>query len=112
MIQAVASAVTPLAQTPNTSASSSDAQALREMGMRTQPRVTLDMAGNRYEEDDGYDTDPPVHYPKAGQGLARTMRPESEDLQWLVDDNFEVFSHGWKGDGSGLGADGTPESKV
>ncbi|KAF2712244.1 hypothetical protein K504DRAFT_464322 [Pleomassaria siparia CBS 279.74] len=57
------------------------------------------------EYDDGYDTDPPAHYPKAGNGLARTMRPESEDLQWLVDDNFEVFSHGWKGDGSGVGAD-------
>jgi hypothetical protein len=63
------------------------------------------MAGNQYDEDDGYDTDPPAHYPKAGNGLARAMRPESEDLQWLVDDNFEVFSHGWKGDGSGLGAD-------
>ncbi|PVI07364.1 hypothetical protein DM02DRAFT_608902 [Periconia macrospinosa] len=59
------------------------------------------------EYDDGYDTDPPAHYPKAGNGLARTMRPESEDLQWLVDDNFEVFSHGWKGDGSGVGGDGT-----
>ena len=56
---------------------------------------------------DGYDTDPPAHYPKAGNGLARTMRPESEDLQWLVDDNFEVFSHGWKGDGNGVGADGS-----
>ncbi|KAF3037353.1 hypothetical protein E8E12_006087 [Didymella heteroderae] len=89
-IQTVASTVTPLAQTPNMSASSSEAQVLREMGMRAQPRVTLDMAGNRYEEDDGYDTDPPAHYPKAGQGLARTLRPESEDLQWLVDDNFEV----------------------
>lgn len=82
------------------------------MGTRLQPRVTLDMAGNRYEEDDGYDTDPPTHYPKAGQGLARTLRPESEDLQWLVDDNFEVFSHGWKGDGSSLGAEGTLDSKV
>ncbi|KAF1959579.1 hypothetical protein CC80DRAFT_489702 [Byssothecium circinans] len=57
------------------------------------------------EYDDGYDTDPPAHYPKPGNGLARTLRPESEDLQWLVDDNFEVFSHGWKGDGSGVGAD-------
>lgn len=56
--------------------------------------------------DDGYDSDPPANYPKAGNGLARTLRPESEDLQWLVDDNFEVFSHGWKGDGTGMGADG------
>lgn len=59
------------------------------------------------EYDEEYDTDPPAHYPKAGNGLARTLRPESEDLQWMIDDNFEVFSHGWKGDGTGLGADGT-----
>ena len=71
-----------------------------------QTRTTIDLAGNQYE-DDGYDTDPPAHYPKPGNGLARTLRPESEDLNWLVDDNFEVFSHGWKGDGTGLGADGS-----
>ncbi|KAH7380589.1 hypothetical protein BKA66DRAFT_570883 [Pyrenochaeta sp. MPI-SDFR-AT-0127] len=70
-------------------------------------RTTIDLAGNHYEEDDGYDTDPPAHYPKPGNGLARTLRPESEDLNWLVDDNFEVFSHGWKGDGTGMGPDGT-----
>ncbi|USP73732.1 sphingoid long-chain base transporter rsb1 [Curvularia clavata] len=72
-----------------------------------QSRTTMDLAGNQYDEDDGYDTDPPAHYPKAGNGLARNMRPESEDLNWLVDDNFEVFSHSWKGDGTGMGADGT-----
>lgn len=43
------------------------------------------------------DDDPPAHYPKPGHGLARTLPPESEDLPWLVDDNFEVFSHSWKG---------------
>ena len=42
---------------------------------------------------DGYETDPPQHYPKAGNGLARTLPPESEDLPWLIDDNFEVFAH-------------------
>jgi hypothetical protein len=82
-----------------------EAQLLGESS--NQPRTTIDLAGNQYEEDDGYDTDPPAHYPKAGNGLARTLRPESEDLNWLVDDNFEVFSHGWKGDGTGMGADGT-----
>jgi hypothetical protein len=70
------------------------------------PTITMDLAGHQYEEDDGYDTDPPAHYPKAGHGLTRSLRPESEDLNWLVDDNFEVFSHGWKGDGTGMGADG------
>lgn len=70
------------------------------------PATTNGSAAQLDDFDDGYDTDPPAHYPKAGNGLARTLRPESEDLQWLVDDNFEVFSHGWKGDGSGVGADG------
>ena len=45
------------------------------------------------EQYDGYDTDPPAHYPKPGNGLARTLPPEFEDLEHLVDDNFEVFSH-------------------
>lgn len=60
---------------------------------------------------DGYDTDPPAHYPKAGNGVARTLRPEAEDLQWLVDENTEVFSHetnyltssGTNGNGHGAG---------
>ncbi|KAF2432684.1 hypothetical protein EJ08DRAFT_647786 [Tothia fuscella] len=70
---------------------------------------------------DGYDTDPPAHYPKPGNGIARNLRPESEDLQWLVDDNFEVFSHqtnygdeatNGNGTGGGVGGgelDGTHE---
>jgi len=45
------------------------------------------------EQYDGYDTDPPAHYPKPGNGLARTLQPDFEDLEHLVDDNFEVFSH-------------------
>lgn len=59
---------------------------------------------------DGYDSDPPAHYPRPGNGLARTLRPESEDLQWLVDDNLEVFSHVYTNDGqgglNGFGTDG------
>ncbi|KAK7554663.1 hypothetical protein IWX49DRAFT_164296 [Phyllosticta citricarpa] len=58
---------------------------------------------------DGYDTDPPAHYPKPGQGLARTLRPESEDLQWLEDDNMDVFSHMYGGEQgllNGFGTDG------
>jgi hypothetical protein len=82
------------------------------LGETNHPKTNIDQAGNQYEEDDGYDTDPPTRYVKAGNGLARTMRPESEDLQWLVDDNFEVFSHGWKGDGTGMGADGTLDAPV
>ena len=61
--------------------------------------------------DDGYDTDPPAHYPRPGNGLARTFRPESEDLEWLVDDNTEVFCHvlypsAGDGGGGGGGGDG------
>ena len=40
---------------------------------------------------DGYETDPPAHYPKPGNGLARTLPPETEDMPWLLDDNFDVF---------------------
>jgi len=106
---------TPTGQTPHSHNFSShsdmdpsEAQLLGESrDQPQQPPISMDLAGHQYEEDDGYDTDPPAHYPKPGHGLARTLRPESEDLNWLVDDNFEVFSHGWKGDGSGMGADGT-----
>ncbi|KAI1519384.1 PHD-finger [Pyrenophora tritici-repentis] len=91
---------------PHSEMDPADAQLLGESSHQPS-RTTIDLAGNQYDEDDGYDTDPPAHYPKAGNGLARTLRPESEDLNWLVDDNFEVFSHGWKGDGTGMGADGT-----
>ncbi|OJD39808.1 phd finger containing protein phf1 [Diplodia corticola] len=70
----------------------------------------VDEADDPYGDGDGYDSDPPAHYPKPGHGLARTLRPESEDLQWLVDDNLEVFSHVYTNDGqsglNGFGPDG------
>ncbi|KAF1947954.1 hypothetical protein EJ02DRAFT_9002 [Clathrospora elynae] len=106
---------TPTSQTPHShnfsshshsEMDSAEAQLLGDSHPQN-PRSTIDLAGNQYDEDDGYDTDPPARYPKPGNGLARTLRPESEDLNWLVDDNFEVYSHGWKGDGTGMGADGT-----
>ncbi|KAF1978662.1 hypothetical protein BU23DRAFT_587045 [Bimuria novae-zelandiae CBS 107.79] len=85
----------------------SEAQLLGEMSShRPAPNHAPNGGLDQDDYDDGYNTDPPAHYPKPGNGVARTLRSESEDLQWLVDDNFEVFSHGWKGDGSGLGADG------
>ncbi|TID24951.1 hypothetical protein E2P81_ATG04056 [Venturia nashicola] len=67
---------------------------------------------------DGYDTDPPSHYPKAGNGVARTLRPETEDLQWLVDENVEVFSHETnylspsETNGNGNGVGGVDDTKV
>jgi hypothetical protein len=45
------------------------------------------------------------------------MRPESEDLQWLLDENLEVFDHSWKGENeasvalNGAGAKPTPQSR-
>ncbi|KAF2865890.1 hypothetical protein BDV95DRAFT_530302 [Massariosphaeria phaeospora] len=103
---------TPRSQNMATDSSDMDpaeAQLLGEIrSHQTHSSTSAPNAGNQLDEyDDGYDTDPPAHYPKAGNGLARTLRPESEDMQWLVDDNFEVFSHGWKGDDTGVGADGT-----
>jgi hypothetical protein len=41
---------------------------------------------------DGYETDPPAHYPKANQGLGRALAADTEDMPWLIDDNFEVFN--------------------
>lgn len=76
------------------------------MNLTTSANTITRGLGQADDYDDDYDTDPPAHYPKPGNGLARALRPEPEDLQWLVDDNFEVFSHSWKGDGSGIGADG------
>lgn len=54
------------------------------------------------EEDDDYDTDPPAHYPKPGQGLMRTLPPDVDGMQWMVDDNSEVYSHHWRGEDSSV----------
>ena len=35
----------------------------------------------------------PAYFPNPGNGLAKILRPEFEDLEHLVDDNFEVCSH-------------------
>lgn len=44
-----------------------------------------------YIEDDD---ELPPNYPQQGNGLAKALlRPEVEDEQWLIDDNFAVFSH-------------------
>lgn len=39
--------------------------------------------------DTGYDEDLP--YPKAGNGIV--LPPEREDMAWLIDDDYETFSH-------------------
>ncbi|USP79667.1 ankyrin repeat-containing domain protein [Curvularia clavata] len=56
----------------------------------------MDTAGNQYDKDGGYQTsEPNGNYLKAGNGLASS---ESEDLDWLFDDNFEVLSDSRKVD--------------
>ncbi|KAF2271800.1 uncharacterized protein EI97DRAFT_437487 [Westerdykella ornata] len=105
-------------QPPQSSTSATNgviANTIKESQLQPQPpqqqqqqpsEKAQDAVDGEYEEDDdGYDTDPPAHYPKPGQGLARNLPPESEDLRWLVDDNFEVFSHSWGG--AGAGGDGS-----
>ena len=37
----------------------------------------------------GYDEDLP--YPKAGNGIL--LPPEREDMEWLIDDDYQTFSH-------------------
>ena len=90
----------------NSDTDPAEAQLHAESSHHTLDATTVPVPEPETDPYDGYDTDPPAHYPKAGNGLARTMRPESEDLQWLVDDNFEVFSHNWKGDGETVGSTG------
>lgn len=45
--------------------------------------------------DEGYNEldNPTANYPKPGQGLGATLPPEETHLDWLVDDNEEVYSH-------------------
>ncbi|KAL9074913.1 MAG: hypothetical protein Q9157_004209 [Trypethelium eluteriae] len=49
-------------------------------------------AGAEVDElsDNGYESDPPAHFPKPGNGL---QLPPIDNLEMVLDDNFEVFSH-------------------
>ncbi|MCJ1396923.1 hypothetical protein MMC11_000115 [Xylographa trunciseda] len=50
-------------------------------------RIALTEAEEYYEEEDA------LPYPKAGNGI--TLRPEGEDLAFLLDDDTVTFSHSW-----------------
>lgn len=52
----------------------------------------------RLASNDPLSMDPPALYPKSGYGLARQLRPESEDMDILVDDNQEVYTHVFQAD--------------
>jgi len=65
--------------------------------------VNEDEEDDEDDEDEGYGPDEhPPNYPRPGQGLMKTLQPEQEDLQWLVDDDdrFGVFSHLYQVDSS------------
>ena len=76
-----------------TRSSTTTSSVLQPSTNRPPPAPSEDVHPPAEEQYDGYDTDPPAHYPKPGNGLARTLPPDFEDLEHLVDDNFEVFSH-------------------
>ncbi|KAF2165805.1 hypothetical protein M409DRAFT_24092 [Zasmidium cellare ATCC 36951] len=50
----------------------------------------------------------PPNYPRPGQGLMKSLPPEQEDLQWLVedDDRFGVFTHLYQADATAGAANG------
>lgn len=52
----------------------------------------------RLASNDPLSMEPPALYPKSGYGLARQLRPESEDIDILVDDNQEVYTHVFQAD--------------
>ena len=45
------------------------------------------------EVEEYYEEDDVLPYPKPGNGV--TLRPESEDLAFLLDDDTVTFSHSW-----------------
>ena len=66
-------------------------------------------AGASYMPQPRYDEpvpeDHPVNYPRPGYGLMRTLPPEQDDLQWLVDeDKYGVFSHMYQVDSQAANA--------
>jgi len=73
------------------------------VGPQRPPDLQTDENGDYYTEtigtvyyyDDGTTEEaaPAHHFPRPGHGLAKTLPPEQDDIQWLVDDNFEVYSH-------------------
>lgn len=85
---------TPHPQISNITVSAAAVAQLQSRPDSPQRPEDLDPSNPAYGHLDGYnDDDPPAHFPQPGHGLARTLPPEQDDLQWLVDDNYEVYSH-------------------
>ena len=54
-------------------------------------------------EDEYYEEDDVLPYPKAGNGIQ--LPPESEDISILLDDDIATFSHLWMEESTTLQAD-------
>jgi len=56
--------------------------------------IGADGRPTRPPDDPPFDIDDPAaHYPRPGYGLGRTLPPEQDDLSWLVDNDYNVYSH-------------------
>ncbi|KAI5244011.1 hypothetical protein E4T42_07252 [Aureobasidium subglaciale] len=77
-------AVEPLAPNPPEPRSDDSEQAYYPLPVRPDDDV-----------DEGYNEldNPTANYPRPGQGLAALLPPEETHVDWLVDDNKEVYSH-------------------
>ncbi|MCJ1473777.1 hypothetical protein MMC13_002428 [Lambiella insularis] len=68
------------------------------------PSSTDPLKAELAEVEEYYEEEDVLPYPKAGNGI--TLRPESEDLAFLLDDDTVTFSHSWTDDSTI-----TPESQ-
>ncbi|CAK1360084.1 unnamed protein product [Cercospora beticola] len=92
--EAAVATPTTTAATSNAITTSNSTVGATRSTSTTQPRIP---ASNGPSPDDAAYTDDvhPENYPRPGQGLMSTLPPETEDLEWLVDDDDRngVFTH-------------------
>ncbi|GIZ37613.1 hypothetical protein CKM354_000105600 [Cercospora kikuchii] len=92
--QAAVATSTANAATSNAATASNSTAGATRLTSTAQSRMP---ASNGPSPDDAAYTDDvhPENYPRPGQGLMSTLPPETEDLEWLVDDDDRngVFTH-------------------
>lgn len=86
----------PHSATNGQNGSSSSHLAIHLPSQNPSPHFTAFQEDHIHDENNAppeeYD-DHPEYFPRPGYGLARTLPPEEQDLDWLVDDNYEVYNH-------------------